>query len=110
MADSVNVDASKLATHATNLGKLTDPLSMALQAAQAVSAPTDAYGKICAFLPPLFVDSVETEGVDAIQAAIDAVAEDAAKLKKVADGFTATDTANAAKTKAQTAKIEGPAS
>ncbi|NEW47111.1 hypothetical protein [Nocardia cyriacigeorgica] len=34
------------------------PDGQALEAAKAVSAPSDAFGKLCAFLPPLFVNSV----------------------------------------------------
>ncbi|MEV0765251.1 hypothetical protein [Nocardia sp. NPDC050435] len=67
-------------------------------------------GKLCSFLPPLFIDSVESEGAAAIQAAIDAVGTDAGKLEQIADSFTATDEANAGKTKAQTAKIQDTAS
>lgn len=76
------------------------PLGQALDAARAVSAPSEAFGKICAFLPPLFVDSVETDGIAALEAAVTAVREDAGKLRTVADGYESTDSANASQLKA----------
>ncbi|WP_156094878.1 type VII secretion target [Nocardia lijiangensis] len=45
--DSVNVDPERIRTHAGNVEKLAAPLAQALDAAQAVSAPTDAFGNIC---------------------------------------------------------------
>ncbi|WP_433622574.1 hypothetical protein [Nocardia sp. CA-120079] len=53
--------------------KIGQSLSQELEAAQAVSLPTDAFGKLCAFLPPLFVDAVE---IDAIESAQTALGED----------------------------------
>ena len=100
MSESLNIDPSLVRTHAANVEKLAEPLGQALDAAQAVSAPTDAFGKICAFLPPLFVDSVETDGIAAIQAAVDAVGEDGSKLRTIADSFTTVDDSNASQVKA----------
>ncbi|MEV2224650.1 type VII secretion target [Nocardia vinacea] len=48
----VSVEPEKLRTHAANVEKVGQSLSQALEAAQAVSLPTDAFGKLCAFLPP----------------------------------------------------------
>ncbi len=100
MADSVNVQPDKIRAHAANVAKLADPLGLALGAAQAVSVPSDAFGQLCSFLPPLFVDAVETGGVAAITAAIEAVQGDVEKLGKVVDGFVAQDSARATKLKA----------
>ncbi|MEV6335546.1 type VII secretion target [Nocardia vinacea] len=98
----VSVEPEKLRTHAANVEKVGQSLSQALEAAQAVSLPTDAFGKLCAFLPPLFVDSVETDGIDAIEAAQTALGEDAGKLRNVADSFETVDTSRAAQLKAVT--------
>lgn len=92
----MNVDPDKVRAHATTITRVGDGLSQALDAAQAVSAPSDAFGKLCAFLGPLFVDSVETDGVDAIKAAQEAFTTTATDLGKVADGFTTRDGINAA--------------
>ena len=92
----LNVSPDKIKTHASNVASVGAGLSEALEAAQAVSAPSDAFGKLCAFLCPLFVDSVETDGIDAIQSAIDAFADTSANLSAIADAFTSRDDTNAA--------------
>ncbi|WP_170160708.1 WXG100 family type VII secretion target [Nocardia puris] len=107
MSDSLNVDPERIRTHAGNVEKLAAPLAQALEAARAVSAPSDAFGKLCASLPPLFVDSVQEDGIAAIQAAIDAVGVDAGKLRQVADGFTTTDASNANKVKSAQSDLPG---
>lgn len=102
MADAlpVQVDPEELRTHAANVEGLNAPMGQALEAAKAVSAPTDAFGKLCAFLPPLFVDSVETDGITALETALTALSEDATKLRSAADSFAAADGSNAAAVKA----------
>ncbi|NEW42192.1 hypothetical protein GV794_09930 [Nocardia cyriacigeorgica] len=99
-AQSVQVEPDELRTHATNVEGLNSPMGQALEAAKAVSAPSDAFGKLCAFLPPLFVDSVETDGITALETAITALTEDAAKLRASADSFAQADGSNAAAVKA----------
>ncbi|MFG2443597.1 hypothetical protein ACGFQG_12040 [Nocardia fluminea] len=76
----LSISPDKIKTHATNVTSAGSGLTEALEAAQAVSAPSDAFGKLCAFLGPLFVDSVETDGIDAIQAAIDAFGNTSSNL------------------------------
>ncbi|MFF2082372.1 type VII secretion target [Nocardia sp. NPDC058176] len=95
-ADELNVSPDKIKTHASNVSTAGSGLTEALQAAQAVSAPSDAFGKLCAFLGPLFVDAVETDGIDAIEAAIAAFDDTSANLSAAADAFTSRDAANAA--------------
>ncbi|WP_328712355.1 type VII secretion target [Nocardia salmonicida] len=97
----LSISPDKIKTHATNVTSAGSGLTEALEAAQAVSAPSDAFGKLCAFLGPLFVDSVETDGIDAIQAAIDAFGDTSSNLTAVADAFITRDTTNAAALKAQ---------
>ncbi|MFC6012572.1 type VII secretion target [Nocardia lasii] len=92
----LNVSPDKIKTHASNVATAGSGLTQALEAAQAVSAPSDAFGKLCAFLGPLFVDSVETDGIAAIQAAIDAFTDTSANLSTIADAFTSRDDSNAA--------------
>ncbi|MFE3543726.1 type VII secretion target [Nocardia sp. NPDC059177] len=100
-AGEINVSPDTIKTHATNITAAGSGLTEALEAAQAVSAPSDAFGKICAFLGPLFVDSVETDGIDAIQAAIDSFTTTSTNLSTVVDSFTSRDTTNAAALKSQ---------
>ncbi|MFI7530846.1 type VII secretion target [Nocardia salmonicida] len=97
----LSISPDKIKTHATNVTSAGSGLTEALEAAQAVSAPSDAFGKLCAFLGPLFVDAVETDGIDAIQAAIDAFGDTSSNLTAVADAFTTRDTTNAAALKSQ---------
>ncbi|MFE3443923.1 type VII secretion target [Nocardia sp. NPDC059180] len=99
-AQPVQVEPEDLRTHAGNVEGLQGPMGQALEAAKAVSAPSDAFGKLCAFLPPLFVDSVETEGITALETALTALSEDAGKLRSAADSFTQADTSNAAAVRA----------
>ncbi|MEV6427112.1 hypothetical protein [Nocardia sp. NPDC051463] len=56
-AQNLNVDPERIRTHATNVEKLSVPLAQALEAARAVSAPSDAFGKLC--VEQLFVDRPE---------------------------------------------------
>ncbi|MFB7875159.1 hypothetical protein ACFC06_07885 [Nocardia sp. NPDC056064] len=101
-AGEINISPDQIKTHATNITTAGSGLTEALEAAQAVSAPSDAFGKICAFLGPLFVDSVETDGIDAIQAAIDSfTTTTSTNLSTVVDSFTTRDTTNAAALKSQ---------
>ncbi|NEW31241.1 ESX-1 secretion-associated protein [Nocardia cyriacigeorgica] len=95
-AQPVQVEPEELRTHAANVEGLRGPVGQALEAAKAVSAPSDAFGKLCAFLPPLFVDSVETDGITALETALTALSEDAGKLRSAADSFAAADGSNAA--------------
>ncbi|MFE1592260.1 type VII secretion target [Nocardia sp. NPDC058705] len=97
----LTISPDKIKSHATNVSSAGSGLNEALEAAQAVSAPSDAFGKLCAFLGPLFVDAVETDGIDAIQAAIDAFGTTSTNLTAVADAFTTQDTTNAAALKTQ---------
>ncbi|MFE3544768.1 type VII secretion target [Nocardia sp. NPDC059177] len=104
-AGEINVSADQIKSHATNITSAGSGLTEALEAAQAVSAPSDAFGKICAFLGPLFVDSVETDGIDAIEAAIDSFTTTSTNLSTVVDSFTTRDTTNAAALKSQESGI-----
>ncbi|MBF6435740.1 type VII secretion target [Nocardia cyriacigeorgica] len=99
-AQPVQVQPDELRTHASNVEGLNGPMGQAVEAAKAVSAPSDAFGKLCAFLPPLFVDSVETEGITALETAVTALTEDAAKLRAAADSFAQADDSNSAAVRA----------
>ncbi|MCC3316422.1 type VII secretion target [Nocardia africana] len=93
--NQVHVDPDKIRTHAKTIQGVGASLSVALQSGQAVSVPTDAFGKLCSFLPPLFVDTVEDDGLEAIKTAADALNGDAGTLERVATSLQSTDSANA---------------
>ncbi|ANZ34730.1 hypothetical protein BBK82_00185 [Lentzea guizhouensis] len=83
----------ELRAHAARLDGIRDRLSTALDAARTVSLPTDAYGQICQFFPPM-VDPVEQMGMDAIGAAVTAVEETATGVRETAKAYDAVDESN----------------
>ncbi|WP_272945196.1 type VII secretion target [Nocardia nova] len=88
-------DPEKVRTHAKNIQSVSDSLDVALQAGQAVSVPSDAFGQLCSFLPPLFVDAVEDDGLQAIRSAAEALNQDAGTLGQVATSLSDTDATSA---------------
>jgi hypothetical protein len=83
----------ELRAHAARLDGIRDRLSTALDAARTVSLPTDAYGLICQFFPPM-VDPVEQMGMDAIGEAVTAMEETATGVRETAKTYDAVDEAN----------------
>ncbi len=96
---NLSAEPDKIRAHAKSILAVNDSVDQALKAAQSATVPADAFGKICAFLPPLFVDTVEQDGVSAIKSATKCLDEDVTSLGKVADGLQTQDTANAAQIK-----------
>ncbi|MQY20697.1 hypothetical protein NRB20_38050 [Nocardia sp. RB20] len=92
----INAEPDKIRTHAKNVLSVADSVNEALNAAQTASMPTEAFGKICAFLPPLFVNTVEEDGTSAIKSAGESLDEDATSLNKAAESLQSQDTSNAA--------------
>ncbi|MGC7102103.1 type VII secretion target [Amycolatopsis lurida] len=70
----------ELTAHADHLDGLGDRLETALAAAKAASMPGDAYGLLCAFLPPV-VNPVGERGVAAVQASGEAMRTTAANVR-----------------------------
>ncbi|GLY66742.1 type VII secretion target [Amycolatopsis taiwanensis] len=90
---SFEVVPDELTTHAGRLDALTDRLSTTLSAANTVSMDTQAYGLLCAFLPPI-VNPVEQKGMDAIRAASEGVSTTADNVRAAADAYRETEQSN----------------
>lgn len=95
MAGGYQVITEALVAHATHLGGVHDQLATALDAAQQVSMPRDAYGVICQFFPPM-IDPIEQSGVDALSCAVQVMAETIDAVKQTARDYDTVDAANAA--------------
>ena len=94
MAGGYEVVTEALVTHATSLGRVHDQLATALDAAQQVSMPRDAYGVICQFFPPM-IDPIEQSGVDALSASAQSVDDTIAAVNQTARDYDSVETTNA---------------
>ena len=95
MAGGYEVITDALVAHATSLGRVHDQLATALDAAQQVSMPRDAYGVICQFFPPM-IDPIEQSGVDALSASVESVNDTIGAVNATARDYDTVDTTNAA--------------
>jgi hypothetical protein len=94
VAGGYQVITEALVGHATNLGRVHDQLATALDAAQQVSMPRDAYGVICQFFPPM-IDPIEQSGVDALAASVQSVTDTVGAVNQTARDYDAVETTNA---------------
>ncbi|PXY19461.1 type VII secretion target [Prauserella muralis] len=81
---------SDLTAHATQIDGCTDQLNVAVQAAQQVSMPTDAYGILCQPFRML-LDPVEQYGIDALNEAVSAMQATADKARRAAEVYQSTE-------------------
>jgi hypothetical protein len=95
MSDHFNVLTDQLNGHAGTLDGVQGQLATALDAAQTVSMPRDAYGVICQFFPPM-IDPIEAAGVQALQEAVNAMGNTARAIRDTATTYSDTDAGNAA--------------
>lgn len=93
MAGGYEVVTEALVAHATSLGRIADQLSTALDAANTVSMPRDAYGVICQFFPPM-IDPIEQAGVTAIQQSVSSMNDTVTAVQNTARDYDAVETAN----------------
>ncbi|MEU0882673.1 type VII secretion target [Lentzea sp. NPDC005914] len=77
---------TELRSHASKLDGLAERLGQALHAARQVNMDDAAYGKICAFLPPLIRD-IEQQAYDALVAGDTGVTEIATNIRHTADEY-----------------------
>ena len=94
MAGGYEVITDALVAHATSLGRVHDQLATALDAAQQVSMPRDAYGVICQFFPPM-IDPIEQSGVDALSSSVESVNDTITAVTDTARDYDAVETTNA---------------
>ncbi|PXY24816.1 ESX-1 secretion-associated protein [Prauserella sp. PE36] len=81
---------SDLTAHAAQLDGCTDQLNQAVDAANTVSMPTDAYGILCQPFRML-LDPVEQYGIDALKEAVSAMQATADKVRKAAETYQGTE-------------------
>ena len=93
MAGGYQVITEALVGHATSLGRVQDQVVMALDAAQRVSMPRDAYGVICQFFPPM-IDSIEQNGVNTLSACAQAMADTITAVNQTARDYDTVETTN----------------
>lgn len=96
MVDDYEVTADDLATHAANLVRITAKLDAALDAANAQSVPTDAFGYICQAVPGWFVTPLHDRGVASVQNAIARAEEIRKTIADIGRHYDQRDSANAA--------------
>jgi hypothetical protein len=94
VAGGYEVITDALVAHATSLGRIQDQLNVALDAAQQVSMPRDAYGVICQFFPPM-IDPIEQSGVNALSAGVTSVGDTITAVGNTARDYDAVEAANA---------------
>jgi Excreted virulence factor EspC, type VII ESX diderm len=94
VADGYGVIIDALVGHATSLGRVQDQLATALDAAQQVSMPRDAYGVICQFFPPM-IDPIEASGVTALSTGVQAMQDTITAVNATARDYDAVETSNA---------------
>lgn len=94
MAGGYEVITDALVGHATSLGRVQDQLATALDAAQQVSMPRDAYGVICQFFPPM-IDPIEASGVNALSTSVQAMQDTITAVNATARDYDTVDTTNA---------------
>lgn len=93
MADGFELVGWELQGHAGRLVDFTDRLRQAVDAAQQVSMPIDAYGILCQPFRAL-LDPVENYGVDALNGAVTAMEAAAKGVRDTARAYEDTETGN----------------
>ncbi len=81
---------SDLDAHASQLDGCTEQLQQAVEAARAVSMPTDAYGILCQPFR-MMLDPVEQYGIDALTESVSAMRATADKVRKAAETYRSTE-------------------
>lgn len=92
---SFEVVPDELRTHASHLDGLTDRLNTAVDAANTVVMDSEAYGLLCAFLPPIINATTQNDATDALKAAVDGMKTTADNVRTAAQNYDDTDQANA---------------
>ncbi|WP_410658471.1 type VII secretion target [Amycolatopsis sp. lyj-112] len=93
MTGTFEVDPDDLTAHASHLEGLVDRLGTA-HAATGSAMSDDAYGLLCAFLPPI-VNPTGERAAEAIKAASEGIQATADNVRTAAKSYTEGDTANA---------------
>lgn len=98
---SFEVVGDELRAHASHLDGLRDRLDTAVSAAGEVSMGNEAYGILCAFLPPIINATTQQAATDALNAAVEGMSTIADNVRAAASGYDEQEQSNAAPFKAQ---------
>jgi hypothetical protein len=90
VADGFELVSAELSGHAGKLDSFTDRLRQAVDAAQQVSMPTDAYGILCQPFRAL-LDPVERYGIDALNKSVEAMEAVAKGVRETASAYEGTE-------------------
>jgi excreted virulence factor EspC (type VII ESX diderm) len=101
MTMSFQVVSDELRAHASHLDGLTDRLNTAVSAAGQVTMDTEAYGVLCAFLPPIINAVTEQHATDTLHAAVQGMTDTANNVRTAASSYDDAEQSNAAPWKAQ---------
>ncbi|WP_158890972.1 type VII secretion target [Amycolatopsis anabasis] len=85
-ADAYEVTPEELRAHGSHLDGLVDRLHTAASAAKTVSMADDAYGLLCAFLPPI-INPMEQKAREALDAAAEGVSTNADAIRSAATSY-----------------------
>jgi Excreted virulence factor EspC, type VII ESX diderm len=85
VSSAFEVVPDDLVAHASHVDGLVDRLNTAVSAAETAMSP-DAYGLICAFLPPI-VNPAGEQAKDAISAAVQGVQQMADNVRTAAEAY-----------------------
>ncbi|UMO99287.1 type VII secretion target [Amycolatopsis sp. EV170708-02-1] len=89
---SFQVVPAEIGKHAANVDGIAERLGTVLSAANTAAMSDEAYGLICAFVPP-FINPAEEKTIDSIKAAIDGVKATAANLRTAERSYSEQDAA-----------------
>jgi len=92
MGDGFELAADELTAHGSHVDGLSDRLDTTLDAARIASMGDEAYGLLCAFVPPI-VNPMEQKAVDALKAAVDGMRATAEHVRTTARQYTERDAA-----------------
>lgn len=84
------VNTDDLVSHAGEVDRIGDGLTVAAQAGEAVQVDAGAYGRLCQVVPAL-LDALQLAMVDGMHAAATSAHETAASLRSVAASYDAAD-------------------
>lgn len=101
MTSSFEVVSSELRAHASHLDGLSDRLNTAVSAAGQVSMDNQAYGILCAFLPPIVNATTQQDATDALKAAVEGMSTTADNVRTAASNYDEQEQSNAAPFQAQ---------
>lgn len=92
---SFEVVSDELRTHAKHLDGLADRLNTAVQAARTVMMDDQAYGLLCAFLPPIIDSAMQQQAADMLDSAVEGMNATGENIRTAASSYDEQEDTNA---------------